>query len=70
MFKIVNDASFHLEQEQIDFLFDEIMKTPPASLGMEEMQTLSELGKYSKSGSTDFQQKISGFFWKLITESD
>ena len=46
------------------------MKTPPTQLGLEEFNTLSELGKYSKVGSSDFQQKVSGFFWKLITEAD
>lgn len=41
VFKILNDNAFWFEEAEIEFIFGEIMKTPPAKLGLEEFETLS-----------------------------
>lgn len=68
VFKIINEAAFHLRQEHIEYLFDEITKTPANKLGMEEFDALQNMGKFSRS--TEFQTKTSEFFWGIITDSD
>ena len=68
VYKIIKENSFWMEKEQIDFMFTEITKTPPSKLGLEVFNTLSEFGKYAKAG--DFQQKVSEFFWNIISGSD
>lgn len=44
------------------------MKTPPNKLGLEEITTLSSLGRGGSTG--EYSKKIGDFFWKIITESD
>ena len=68
VFKIINEAAFHLREEHVEYLFDEITKTPASKLGMEEFDALQNMGKFSRS--TEFQQKTSNFFWSIITDSD
>lgn len=68
VFKIINDTAFDLQGEHIEYLFDQITETPSNKLGMEEFDALSNLGKFAKS--TDFQQRTSEFFWKIIVNSD
>jgi hypothetical protein len=51
VFKILNENAFWFEEAEIEFIFGEIMKTPPAKLGLEEFETLSQLGKSLRSGS-------------------
>ena len=40
IFKIINEAAFHLKQEHIEYLFTEITKTPANKLGIEEFDAL------------------------------
>ena len=68
VFKIINESSFHLAQEHIDYLFAQITETPAAKLGMEEFDALSNLGKFSRD--YQFQARTSDFFWRIITDSD
>ena len=68
VFKIINEANYYLDQNHIEYLFNEITLTPAAKLGMEEFDALAGLGRYSKSN--EFTQKTSEFFWKIITDSD
>ena len=68
IFKIINEAAFHLKQEHIEYLFTEITKTPANKLGMEEFDALQNMGKFSRSA--DFTIKTSEFFWNIITDSD
>ena len=68
VFKIINETAFYLQQEHIEFLFDRITETPANKLGMEEFEAIASLGSYSKS--SDFSQKSSEFFWRIITGSD
>ena len=68
VFKILNEAAFHLEQEHVEYLFDQITETPAAKLGMEEFDALSTLGRFSRS--PEFQARTSDFFWRIIVDSD
>ena len=68
VFKIIGEAAFHLDQNHIDYLFDEITETPASKLGMEEFDALSSLGRFSRS--LDFQSKTSSFFLRIINDSD
>lgn len=68
VFKIINEAAYHLNQEHIEYLFDQITETAANKLGMEEFDALASLGRYSKS--YEFSNKTSEFFWKIITDSD
>lgn len=68
VFKIINEAAFHLKQNHIEYLFDQITETPASKLGMEEFDALSGLGKFSSS--PEFTAKTSNFFWSIITDSD
>ena len=67
IFKIINEASFHLKNKHIEFFFNQITATSADKLSMEEFNCLSELGKYCKN--SEFMQKVSDFFWKIITEA-
>ena len=55
VFKILNENAFWFEEAEIEFIFGEIMKTPPAKLGLEEFETLSQLGKSLRAGNGNFQ---------------
>ena len=68
VFKIINDTSFYLNQEHVEYLFNEITQTPASKLGMEEFEALSGLGKFSRDPA--FQAKTVDFFWRIITDSD
>jgi len=68
VFKIISDAAFHLDQEHIEYLFEQITETPAAKLGMEEFEAIAQLGRFSKS--FEFSRKTSEFFWRIITNSD
>ena len=68
IFKIINEAAFHLKQEHIEYLFEEITKTPASKLGMEEFDALQNMGKFSRS--SEFTIKTSEFFWSIITDSE
>ena len=68
VFKIINETARYLNQEHIDYLYDQITETPAAKLGLEELEAIASLG--SASMSTDFSAKTSNFFWKIITDSD
>lgn len=68
VFKIINESAFHLKQNHIEYLFDQITETPASKLGMEEFDALSGLGKFSSS--PEFTAKTSNFFWNIITDSD
>lgn len=48
VYKILNESSFYLKQQHIDFFFDQIKLIPLEKLGIEEFQVLSELGKFTK----------------------
>jgi hypothetical protein len=67
VFKILNETAFHLKTNHIEFFFNKITATPADKLSMEEFNALSELGKYCKN--TDFMQKVTDFFWKIITQA-
>ena len=67
VFKIINEAAFHLKTSHIEYFFDKITATPNEKLSMEEFNALGELGKYCKNA--EFMQKVSNFFWKIITEA-
>lgn len=68
VFKIVNESSFYLKQNHIVYLFDHITQQPPEKFSMTEFECLSELGKYCKD--TEFQNKVSQFFWRIIVDSE
>lgn len=68
VFKIINETARYLNQEHIDYLYDQITETPAAKLGLEELEAIASLG--SASMSSDFSAKTSNFFWKIITDSD
>jgi len=68
IFKIINEASYLLKQEHVDYLFGQITETPTAKLGMEEFDALSGLGRHSKSA--EFTAKTSEFFWRIISDSE
>lgn len=68
IFKILNDCEYSLEQPQIEFIFDQITLTPATKLGIEEFDVLSMLGRICKL--TDFSQKVSMYFWRIICDSD
>jgi hypothetical protein len=67
VFKIINETSFHLKTSHIEYFFNKITATPNDKLSMEEFNALGELGKYCKNA--EFMQKVSNFFWKIITEA-
>lgn len=67
VFKIINEAAFHLKTSHIEYFFNKITQTPNDKLSMEEFNALSELGKYCKN--QEFMNKVSNFFWKIITEA-
>ena len=68
VFKIINDSALYLEQEHIEYLFDQITETSASKLGMEEFDALQNMGRFSRS--TQFQAKTGLFFWQIITISD
>ena len=68
VFKIINDSALYLEQEHIEYLFDQITETSATKLGMEEFDALQNMGRFSRS--TEFQAKTGLFFWQIITNSD
>lgn len=68
IFKILNDCEYMLEQPQIEFIFDQITLTPATKLGIEEFDVLSMLGRICKL--TDFSQKVSMYFWRIICDSE
>ena len=39
-------------------------------LEMEELNCLSELGKYSRQSHEGFNERITGFFWDIIMSED
>jgi hypothetical protein len=51
VYKIINDTSFYLKQNHIDFLFDQILKLPEDQLQMDEFNCLKELGRQAKDSS-------------------
>jgi hypothetical protein len=67
VFKIINGVAFHLETSHIEYFFNKITATPNDKLSMEEFNALGELGKYCRN--PEFMQKVSNFFWKIITEA-
>ena len=36
IYKIINECSFYLKQQHIDYFFEQIKHVPPEKLGMEE----------------------------------
>ena len=68
VFKIINDTAIFLDQEHIEYLFNQITETNSSKLGMEEFDALQNMGKFSRS--PEFQAKTSMFFWQIITVSD
>ena len=66
--KIINEAAFHLDADHIEYLFNQITETPANKLGMEEFETISKLGQFSKS--VEFSEKSSDFFWRIMTDSE
>lgn len=49
VFKIINDSALYLEQEHIEYLFDQITETSASKLGMEEFDALQNMGRFSRS---------------------
>ena len=68
IYKIINDTSFYLHQEHIDYFFEQIKQVPAEKLAIEEFQCLSELGKYAKDSG--FKTQVTRFFWGIILNSD
>jgi ubiquitin carboxyl-terminal hydrolase 34 len=68
VYKIINETSFFLKQEHINYIFDQIKQIPPEKLAMEEFQCLSELGKYARD--EHFKENVGDFFWKIICHSE
>ena len=62
VFKIIIDTAIYMNKEHVDYLFDQIMMTPPSELSLQEMNALSEFGKWSRSGSGGNQEKIQDLF--------
>ena len=54
VFKIIIDTAIYMEKSDVDYLFDQIMQTPPEKLNFEEMNALSEFGKWTRGGSDEF----------------
>ena len=67
VFKIINEVAFHLKTNHIEYFYNKITATPNEKLSMEEFNALGELGKYCRN--PEFMQKVSNFFWKIITEA-
>ena len=66
--KLINEASFYLKQPQIEFFFNQIMKTPAGALSTQELDLLCDLGKQSKE--EEFQKRIQDFLWQILANGD
>lgn len=70
-YKILSSCSASLKQPHLDFVFEQIStQIPREKLDLEDFKVLSELGKYSKDGASDFQDKVAQFFWDLIISGE
>jgi hypothetical protein len=68
IFKILNDCEYHLEQPQIEYIFNQITQTSAGKLGIEEFEVLSMLGRCCKLAN--FSAQVSMYFWKIISDSE
>lgn len=68
VFKIIGEAAIWLDDEHIEYLFNEITQTPAAKLSLEDFDAISDLGK--NQTNADFKAKTSAFFWDIITKPD
>lgn len=68
IYKVINDVSLFLKEHHIAYIFEQFTHIPAEKMALEELQTLSELGKFSKD--LDFKKRVSQFFWDIICNSD
>ena len=68
IYKVINDVSLFLKEHHIAYIFEQFTHIPAEKMALEELQTLSELGKFSKD--LDFKKRVSQFFWDIICNSE
>lgn len=66
VFKIISECSFYFKSSHVQFIFEQIQGTPRDQLELEELNCLSELGKYSRDQDQKFQDKVAAYFWDIL----
>lgn len=68
IYKIINEVAVWLKQPHIDYLFEQLTQIPPEKVGLEELQVICELGKFTKDEA--FKARTTDYFWKIICDGD
>jgi hypothetical protein len=67
VFKIISVCSFYFKGEHLEFIFNNISSTPVERIEQDELNCLSELGKYSRERDFfEFNERVSSFFWEVV----